>query len=297
MIPLRLAAIQFESKLGRQAGNMRRAERAIREAAGAGAQLVCLPESILTGGDILEVANVAAIIPGSETDQIASLSSELRVYIVAGLLERGNDGCYSTSILIGPSEGLIGTYRRVHCHELERRYLSCGEEFPMFDLAIGRIGLLQGYDLNFPEATRAYFSQNVDIIVCSALIPSTYAHVANMRIPVRAMDSECIIVFASGVGTNLYAGFSYMGRSQIVANPLFLDAERFDFMDGEERMAMLDDGEGTIYADVDIERQRRYYLGASLRPDLRSAAYATQPLQGMTQQGSMNLMATSPNEG
>ncbi len=268
MTEQRIAAVQLESRIGRKAANKRRAEKAIRRAAGEGAKLICLPEAILTSGDILEVSSVASAIPGPDTEWLHGLARELDIHLVAGLLERADGGeFYSTSVIVAPVDGLVGVYRRVHLHELERRYISAGESYPHFDLPMGRVGLMQGYDLNFSDCAAAHLRADVDIIVCSALIPATYAYVAEARILVRAMDAECLFVFASGVGTNLYAGFSYMGRTQIVADPLYLDWERCDFMDGEERFAVLDEEEGTVHVDIDFERMRRYYSKASLRTD------------------------------
>lgn len=277
MANVAIAVVQMESKLGRNAVNQRRAERHIAEAVKRGANLICLPEAYLTSGNILEVADVSVPIPGPETDRLCALSKESGVYIVAGLLERGEDGkYYSTSVLTGPQGDLIGKYRRVHRHELEARYLAGGSEYPVFDVEFGRIGLLQGYDINFPEAAREYLRRGVDVVACSALVPEMFAYVANMRLPVRTVDTECVFAFASGIGTNLYAGFGYMGRSQILADPLFLEAERFDFVDGDERMVLLEAGEGVGVVEVDLDRMRRYREKATLRHDLQPSTYWSQ---------------------
>ncbi|MEU3205797.1 carbon-nitrogen hydrolase family protein [Streptomyces cyaneofuscatus] len=285
--PTRIAVVQMESKLGREPANLRRAERLVRQAAAEGAHLVCLPEAFLTSGNILEVADVAVPIPGDATDRLCALAAEEGVHIVAGLLERGEDGAYySTSVLVDRSGVLRGTYRRVHRHELESRYLAGGTVYPTFDLDIGRIGLMQGYDVNFPEVTREYLRRGVDIVVCSALVPDMFTYVADMRLPVRAVDGECVLAFASGIGNNLYAGFGYMGRSQILADPLFLESERFDFEDGDERMLVLPEGEGVGVVEIDLDRLRRYREKATLRHDLEPGTYwqsvpdATTPAPG-----------------
>ena len=270
----KIAVVQMESKLGKPAQNLRRAEHYIHEAVAQGADLICLPEAFSTSGNILEVADVSVTVPGPETDFLREQAKQACVHIVAGLLERGDDGkYYSTSVLCGPEGTLLGHYRRVHCHELEARYLSGGSEYPVFDVEFGRIGLMQGYDINFPEVAREYCRRGVDIIVCSALVPEMFAYVANMRLPVRAVDAECIIAFASGIGTNLYAGFGYMGRSQILADPLFLEAERFDFVDGDERMVDLGKEPGVGVVEVDLDRMRRYRTKATLSGDLQPATY------------------------
>lgn len=270
----KIAVVQMESKLGKPAQNLRRAEHYIGEAVAQGADLICLPEAFSTSGNILEAAEVSVPIPGPETEFLREQAKQAGVHIVAGLLERGDDGkYYSTSVLCGPEGTLLGHYRRVHCHELEARYLSGGSEYPVFDVEFGRIGLMQGYDINFPEVAREYCRRGVDIIVCSALVPEMFAYVANMRLPVRAVDAECIVAFASGIGNNLYAGFGYMGRSQVLADPLFLEAERFDFVDGDERMVDLGKEPGVGVVEIDLDRMRRYRTKATLSGDLQPATY------------------------
>ncbi|MFE0854799.1 carbon-nitrogen hydrolase family protein [Streptomyces mutabilis] len=271
---MKIAVVQMESKLGKPAHNLRRAEHYIREAAGQGANLICLPEAFSTSGNILEVADVSVPVPGPETEFLCEQAKQADAYLVAGLLERGDDGkYYSTSVLCGPDGTMLGRYRRVHCHELEARYLTGGTEYPVFDVEFGRIGLMQGYDVNFPEVAREYCRRGVDVIVCSALVPEMFAYVANMRLPVRAVDAECVVAFASGIGTNLFAGFGYMGRSQILADPLFLEAERFDFVDGDERMVDLGTEPGVGVVEVDLDRMRRYRAKATLSGDLNPATY------------------------
>lgn len=269
-----IAIVQMESKLGKPAQNLRKAERYIHQAAEQGAHLICLPEAFSTSGNILEVADVSVPIPGPETEFLCEQAGRAGAHVVAGLLERGDDGrYYSTSVLCGPEGTLLGRYRRVHCHELEARYLSSGSQYPVFDVGFGRVGLMQGYDINFPEVAREYGRRGVDVIVCSALVPEMFAYVANMRLPVRAVDAECVIAFASGIGTNLYAGFGYMGRSQVLADPLFLEAERFDFVDGDERMVDLGKEAGVGVVEVDLDRMRRYRTKATLSGDLQPATY------------------------
>lgn len=269
-----IAVVQMESKLGKPEQNLRKAERYIQQAVEQKADLICLPEAFSTSGNILEVADVAVPIPGPETDFLCEQARRASAYIVAGLLERGDNGrFYSTSVLAGPAGTILGCYRRVHRHELEARYLDGGTEYPVFDVEFGRIAMMQGYDVNFPEVAREYHRRGVDVIVCSALVPEMFAYVANMRLPVRAVDAECILAFASGIGNNLYAGFGYTGCSQILADPLFLEAERFDFVDGEERMVNLGKEAGVGVVEVDLDRMRRYRTKATLRADLQPATY------------------------
>lgn len=268
-----IAVIQLDCKIGRESANMRRAERYITQAAKGGADLICLPEAFLTSGNMLEVASIATSIPGPCTERLREMAGDFKVHIVAGLLEADAGRYFSTSFLISPQGTLLGTYRRVHGHELERRYISMGTSFSVMNTELGRIGLIQGYDLNFPEACRELYRQDVDIIVCSALIPEQYAYVARQLLLARAIEAQSYLVFASGVGANAFAGFAYMGDSQVVGDPLFLEQEAFDFVDGDERMGVLTREEGLSLVPVRVGRLRRYRAKSSLLADLQPASY------------------------
>ncbi|ACA86284.1 carbon-nitrogen hydrolase family protein [Shewanella woodyi] len=276
--PIKTAVIQLECKLSRESGNMRRAERYIKKAIKDGAQLVCLPESFLTSGNILDVTDVAVTIPGECTDKLCQIAKEGGIYLVAGLFEVDGESYFSTSFLISPTGNIIGKYRRVHCFEMERKYISQGSDFPVFNTDIGRIGLLQGYDINFPISCMELYCKEVDIIICTALIPEAFFYVTNQLLTARAIESQCFIVFVSGIGANPYAGFKYMGRSSVVTDPMFLEKELFDFEDGDETMLMMDMDEGYKLIELDIHRLHKYRESNSRIGDLVTSSY----LQGLS---------------
>ncbi|NVD98794.1 carbon-nitrogen hydrolase family protein [Massilia sp. BJB1822] len=279
---MKVGIVQLDCKINRSESNMRRAERYIEQAIEAGVDLVCLPEAFLTSGNILEVADVAVAIPGSATEALAVLARKGGISIIAGLLEKDGDAHYSTAILIQPDGSIAATYRRVHCFEMERKYLACGDRFACVDTPQGRIGLILGYDLNFPETCRALYQQNVDVIFCPALIPEQFAYVTNQLLTTRAIENQCFIVFVSGVGMNVYAGFNYMGESCVVADPLFLEDELFDFVDGGETLLRFEQEEELRVIELDVERLQRYRETRSLIGDTQPDVYLNswQGLQG-----------------
>lgn len=270
---MKIAVVQLDCKINRASGNLRRAERLIEQAMEAGAEIVCLPESFVSSGNVLDVAEVASAIPGVETEALAAIARKHAAHIVAGLYEKDVAQHFSTAIVIDPAGAIVARYRRAHCFEMERRYLDRGEEFCIVDTPKGRIGLLLGYDLRFPESFRILYQQKVDVIFCLALVPEQFAYVTHQLLRARAIENQCYVVFASGVGTNPYAGFSYMGESGVIADPLFLEAETFDFVDGDEVLLRMNREEGVGLAEVDVPRLRNYREANSLVGDTRPALY------------------------
>src|SRR5918992_5838895 len=99
--------------------NLRRAERLIREAAGQGAQIVCLKELFnslyFCKSQQCDRFDLAEPIPGPTTDAMQRLARELAVVIVVPIFERQAAGIYRNSAAIVDADGtLLGVYRKMH---------------------------------------------------------------------------------------------------------------------------------------------------------------------------------------
>ena len=87
------------------------------EAADAGADLVLLPEAALTGlinnDDPSHDLRLGRTIPGPVTDVLGKLTSEKRIWLAIGILERESGKLYDSAVLLTP-DGEIGLkYRRI----------------------------------------------------------------------------------------------------------------------------------------------------------------------------------------
>ncbi|TKI02935.1 amidohydrolase [Martelella alba] len=144
-------------------------------AAKSGAELLTLPESSLTGPYCS--ADTAISQQHEAIRALMDLTARLRIHLVAGMVEKYAGACYNTALLLGP-DGLIGHYRQIHIRDGDRVWASAGETWAAFDLPCGRVGLLIGQDLLFPEAGRILAMQGCDIIACpsSLALPPSMAH-------------------------------------------------------------------------------------------------------------------------
>src|ERR1700761_2912860 len=81
-----------------KAANLQKAMEKIREAAGKGAQIVCLQElfTSLYFCDVEDYANfqLAESIPGPSTEALGQLAAELGVVVIASLFEKRAQGVY-----------------------------------------------------------------------------------------------------------------------------------------------------------------------------------------------------------
>ena len=136
----------------------------IREAAGRGAQIICLEELFRTQyfcrEENAELFALAEAVPGPTTQVLSQLARELGVVIVASLFERRAAGLYhNTAAVIDADGALLGLYRKMHIPDdplyYEKFYFTPGDlGFPNFDTRYGRIAVLVGWDQWYPEAAR-----------------------------------------------------------------------------------------------------------------------------------------------
>ncbi|MCK4863638.1 MAG: carbon-nitrogen hydrolase family protein, partial [Dehalococcoidales bacterium] len=113
---IKIAAVQTNPKLMNPEKNLESVISAIKEATAKQASLIVLPECCLTGyvfDSREEALPFAETIPGPTTENLISLCSELKVYVILGLLEKDGDKLFNAAAFVGP-DGLVGKYRKNH---------------------------------------------------------------------------------------------------------------------------------------------------------------------------------------
>ncbi|MGP4079151.1 carbon-nitrogen hydrolase family protein [Pseudalkalibacillus sp. R45] len=209
---VKIAIGQITPETGQKNKNLEKMKRYVEEAVESDARLVVFPELALTGyncGD--DFFQVAEQIPGEATHFFEELASEHGVYIIWGMPERSLNGIlYNAAVLVGP-EGYIGKWRKNtlpgHATDQagpgafpDRRYFKVGEDLPVFDTAIGKIGVLICYDIFFPELARMLTLKGADMIVGISGSPSFEKDIFEPIVKVRAMENTVNFVYTNLVG-------------------------------------------------------------------------------------------------
>ncbi len=240
-----VAAVQLAPVPGDPSANLRAIAGAIEELP-AEVELVVFPEYALTGPPGRREEARRWALPGSSgpVAELAGLAARRGIYLVAGLLERVGDEIYSSAVLVGP-EGELARYRKAHPIGPERAWCAPGRSRPpVVDLPPGRVGLLLGSDLCFPEIARALALEGCDLLAVPAgpnLPPArglgptavpleppavtgedpVHFHLAR----VRAIENNCYLAFASlpapaGIGHSAVFGPTATFRaSEVVLGP------------------------------------------------------------------------------
>ncbi len=160
--------------------NVETAVELVREAAGRGGQIVCLPE--LFGCRYFcqreDAANfdLAEPVPGPTTERCAALAADLGVVLVVPVFERRAAGVYHNAVVVIDADGaLLGRYRKTHVPDdplyYEKFYFAPGDlGYPVFGTRFARVGPLICWDQWFPEAARLSALAGAELIVYPSAI-------------------------------------------------------------------------------------------------------------------------------
>jgi N-carbamoylputrescine amidase len=154
--------------------NLEKAIEKIREAARAGAQIVCLQElfrsQYFCREENADLFDLTEPIPGPSTEVISEAAKENKVAVVASLFERRAAGLYhNTAAMIDADGSLLGIYRKMHIPDdplyFEKFYFTPGDTgFLNFDTRYGRIGTLVCWDQWYPEGARLTALQGASVL-------------------------------------------------------------------------------------------------------------------------------------
>lgn len=266
-------------------------------AAAEGANLIVFPEQSYQGYletlSQMPYANVpyhfthAELIPGGDcVNALIEKAKEHNIYIIWGMTEKTLEESYklyNTTVLVGP-EGYIGKYRKVHLPYQELHVFSPGSDFPVFDTAIGKIGMLICYDKQYPESTRELALGGAEILVMPTAWPFANPSEEVLADPdkdimlklykcydtCRAIENQCI--FVSSDQTGRIGDIEYCGYSTITNG-------------FGEAVACTGLEEGIAYAEFDLKKDILSYrthevVGLNMLATRQPVAYKR--LRGIT---------------
>ena len=154
--------------------NLQKAIAGVREAAGKGAEIICLPElfrsQYFCREENAELFNLAETIPGPSTEALSSVARELQVSLIASLFEKRAQGLYHNTAAVLDADGsLMGVYRKMHIPDdplyYEKFYFTPGDlGFQNFETRFSRIGVLVCWDQWYPEGARITSMQGANVL-------------------------------------------------------------------------------------------------------------------------------------
>ncbi len=185
------------------------------------------------------------------------------VNIISGSMPMIEDGkLYNVSFLCRRN-GTWESYRKIHITPSEEFYwgMSGGDQLKIFDTDCGRIGILICYDVEFPELSRLYADQGVQILFVPFLTDTQngYNRVRTCA-QARAIENECYVAIAGCVG-NL-PRVKNMGV-QFAQSAVFSPSD-FAFPANSIVAEATPNTEMTVVADINLDLLKELHLKGSV---------------------------------
>jgi len=254
-----VAATQFACSWDLPA-NADTAERLVRQAAAAGAQVILVQELFATPyfcitQDAAHFAMAAPIEGHPLIARFADLARDLGVVLPVSVFERAGEAHFNAVAMIDADGRVLGVYRKSHIPQSpgyeEKFYFSPGDTgFRVWDTAFGRIGVGICWDQWFPEAARAMALGGAEMLLYPTAIGSEpqapdYDSQPHWEMTMRGHAAANIVplVAANRVGRETQGGreVTFYGSS-FIAGP-----------DGQVVDRAARDGEAVLTARFDLD--------------------------------------------
>ncbi|WP_262705407.1 MULTISPECIES: nitrilase-related carbon-nitrogen hydrolase [Streptomyces] len=160
---------------------------------------------------------------GPTVRRMRELARETGMVIVVPVFELEQSGFYyNTAAVIDADGSYLGKYRKHHIPQVkgfwEKYYFKPGNVgWPVFDTAVGKVGVYICYDRHFPEGWRALGLAGAQLVYNpSATSRGLSAYLWQLEQPAAAVANEYFIAAINRVGTEEYGDNDFYGTSYFV---------------------------------------------------------------------------------
>ncbi len=257
--------------------NLDKAEHFVREAAGAGANIVLLQELFenlyfpqLERDELFELAHPADSHPFLE--RFGNLAAELCVVLPVSFFESAGQAYFNSLRMFDAGGTALGTYRKSHIPDgpgyEEKFYFNVGDTgFKAWETQFGNVGAAICWDQWFPEAARAMALQGANLLLYPTAIGSEPQEVGGLE--TRDMWQRAMLGHA--VSNSVYvAAANRVGRE---GDARFYGSSFICDYTGSKVAEADETSETVIYAELDFAAARRFRAGFGFFRDRRPELY------------------------
>lgn len=249
-----IATVQMKPELGNSENNLvKMSEFISRIASQQKVDLIVFPELCTSGYELgVKFTELAQRVPGPAINLMSQRAADAGVYIAFGLptKEKVESILFNSAALVGPEGEMVGHYNKVHLRGEERMAFREGFKLPVFQTEIGKIGLIVGWDLAFPEVARSLALEGAELLVVLADWETANLDEWKTYLRARAYENAIFIAAANRVGEDVTLNFG--GCSMIVGPRGNIYSEILP--DAETKKS----GDGFTVARIDLDEVRKY---------------------------------------
>lgn len=254
---MKAALAQIAPRLADVAANLKLHERAAREAAALGAELVVFPELSLTGYVLEEtVPEVATTLDGPQMTAVREISAATKAALVVGFVEEAPGGRFFNSAAFVDGGEIVHVHRKVFLptHGIfdEGRHFAAGERIRAFDTRLGRAGILICRDFWHLGPAYVLAAQDIDLLLVASASPGRGAMGTDGRFQSTASVSLLGDVYSRSFGCHVL----HANRVGVEEGVTFTGASEAFGPSGERLAKGKDLDEDLVLVDVDPAARR-----------------------------------------
>lgn len=212
---MRTALAQFAPHHANKIANLALMSEYLHQAKEQKADVVIFPELALTGYSIGEqLDTIAETIDGPSIQHLQAQCKKTGIAAVVSFPEQNGNRYHISTVWIEENGTLAGVYRKTHLFSTESRFFTPGDQWPVFETSLGRIGMMICYDLEFPEVARLLRLNGAELIVVNTANMTPYESYQQVFMLSRAMENEIPLVICNRLGVE--EDLSFFGHSMAV---------------------------------------------------------------------------------
>lgn len=169
MKPIKISTAQFEHRSGDKDYNLSVIEKMAEKASTEGSNVIAFHECSITGYTFArklskdQMLDLAETIPdGNSTKELTRIASKYRIFVLAGLFEKDENGNLFKAYICVDQNGLVAKFRKLH--PFINPHILPGDSYCVFDIDGWKCGILICYDNNIIENVRATVLLGADVI-------------------------------------------------------------------------------------------------------------------------------------
>ncbi len=272
---LLVGVAQWLSTPGEPKQNLAVALGMVEGAASRGVELLVLPELWSCGYNPETLAEDARRDAeprdGARAACLAESARRHGLFLAGSVPELGEDGAvHDTALVFNPHGALAAWHRKAHLYRpaLEHTVFSPGHRLTTFDdPALGRVGLVVGFDGDFPEVARSLALRGARLVLAPSACEVEGAAAWDLLHPAFALTNSQWWLQANQAGT--HGASTLLGASRIIAPTGTVVASAPSAVPGRSSAAEL------VVHRIDLHlAHRREGVGALLENERHPALYA-----------------------
>jgi predicted amidohydrolase len=227
--------------------------------------LLVLPEEFYAGAGYgpISLQDGFDLIKETVISPFGEIAAKYHVNITGALSTKFNEVGFKANniaFVLNRSGKLIGTQERFHLAASEQPFSFSGEKFEIFDLDFGRVGIVIGVDILYPEVARKFVLEGAEILINPIIEPgekdeNSFPNTLYKNCAItRAMENQVYVVMVNGVGKFAHVDMDIFGES-LAAGPKGL-IKKMDFNEGCDIAELSIEDKQEVLRNLDIMELR-----------------------------------------